>query len=65
VDPNHPGRDADESLLDRGTPERQDMDELVPDGMEDESNVTPDPEAAAEESAVRVENPEPIPVERE
>jgi hypothetical protein len=65
VDPNHPGKDADESLLDRGTQERQDIDELVPDGLDDEANVTPDPDLAAEESALRVADQAAAPVERE
>ena len=52
MDPNHPGRDADESLLDHASPERQDFEELVPDGMEDEANVTPDDEHSAEEEAM-------------
>ena len=53
MDPNHPARDTDESLLDNATPERQDMDELVADGLEDEANVTPEEDRAAEEAAVR------------
>lgn len=42
------------SRLDSSTPERHDIDEFVPDGMEDEANVTPDLDPAAEEAAVRI-----------
>jgi hypothetical protein len=63
MDPNHPDRDTDESLLDHATPERQDMDDLVADGMDDEANVTPEEDGVAEEEAVRPGRP--LPLERE
>ena len=44
-----------ESELDQSTPERQTIDDLVPDGMEDEANVTPEPVLAPEEQAMRTE----------
>lgn len=47
-------QDSDRSRLDESTPERQDMDELVADGLEDDSNVSPEPEPSAEEEAVHV-----------
>lgn len=46
--------DLERSRLDRGTPERHDMDEFVADGLEDEANVTPEEDPAAEDVAVRI-----------
>lgn len=43
----------EESRLRTDTPERQDVDELVADGMEDEANVDPDGDGMTEEDAVR------------
>jgi|GEM_PF-3712427 len=56
--------DLEASRLDHATPERHDIDELVPDGLEDEANVTPDGERAAEDVAVRIAR-ESAPDERE
>jgi hypothetical protein len=46
-------RDLERSRLDNATPNRHDMDEFVPDGLEDEANVTPELDPAAEEAAMR------------
>lgn len=45
---------SEESLLVADSNERHDVDEFVPDGLEDEANVTADEEVAAEEVLRRV-----------
>lgn len=44
---------SESSRLRHDTPERQDFDDIVPDGMVDEANVDPDGDRPAEEEAVR------------
>lgn len=47
-------RELERSRLDDSTPNRHDMDEFVADGLEDDANVTPDLDPAAEDAAVRI-----------
>lgn len=47
------------SRLRHDTPERQDFDDIVPDGLVDEANVDPDGDRAAEEEAMRQVNEDP------
>lgn len=58
------GRGLKRSRLDDATPNRHDMDEFVADGLEDEANVTPDLDPAAEDAAVRISK-ESAPDERQ
>ena len=53
--PDFTEQEGDPSRLDRATEERQSIEELVPDGMEDEANVEDAPEQPAEEEALATE----------